>query len=409
MIQPVENTNYIGYANILFNYFQGCTAGQGGFLMRTMRGKYSGFNDRQTLDYLYKILFNLCQNGFLEPKDTHSQYPLEGWINLTEKGCDYLHGGPLTVNKVDFNGYIQFSNPDNKQFDDLWALIGEQDKAPFYIKGPTYLNMIRPYLTVYVSDYMTYMDERRQKELSTSRRVWYRELFLNVPSSKRADFLSDLSYAVSLSYYYPEEADEDDMSMFEEKLDSVEKAFQEEVPQLPALNIADTNKKQTPDELLAITMEICNAYKSLIENNRMYRLLYNDDQTPKDETAAQLLFYTVAQGYCKLYDVDLNRESDPGIGEMDFKLSVGSNSKVIIEMKLSSNSTLYHGFEKQLPAYLRAEETKYGVFMVLQMNKTVDGQMEKVQSLYDSIKDNPDNAIRLICIDATTKPSASKI
>ena len=58
--------------------------------MRTMRGKYSGFNDRQTLDYLYKILFNLCLNGFLEPKDIHSQCPLEGWINLTEKGCDYL-------------------------------------------------------------------------------------------------------------------------------------------------------------------------------------------------------------------------------------------------------------------------------------------------------------------------------
>lgn len=47
--------------------------------------------------------------------------------------------------------------------------------------------------------------------------------------------------------------------------------------------------------------------------------------------------------------------------------------------------------------------------MVLQMNKTVNGQMEKVQSLYDSIKDNPDNALRLMCVDATTKPSASKI
>ena len=399
MIQPVQNTNYIGYANVLFSYFQGFAAGQGGFLMRTMRGKYSGCNDRQTLDYLYKILFNLCQNGFMEPQDTHSQYPLDGWINLTDKGCDYLHGGPLTVNKVDFNRYIQLSDPDNKQFDDLWTLIGEQDKAPFYIKGPTYLNMIRTYLKDYVSNYMTYMDERRQKELSTSRRAWYRELYLNVPSSRRADFLSDLSYAVSLSYYYQEEFDED----------SIEKTFQEEVPQLPALNIADTNKKQTPEELLAVTMEICNAYKSLIENNRMYRLLYNDNQTPKDETAAQLLFYTVAQGYCKQYDVDLNRESDPGIGEMDFKLSVGSKSKVIIEMKLSSNSTLYHGFEKQLPAYLRAEETKYGIFMVLQMNKTADGQMEKVQTLYDSIKDRPGNTLRLICIDATTKPSASII
>lgn len=32
MIQPVQNTNYIGYANILFSYFQGFTAGQGGLL-----------------------------------------------------------------------------------------------------------------------------------------------------------------------------------------------------------------------------------------------------------------------------------------------------------------------------------------------------------------------------------------
>lgn len=143
--------------------------------MRTMRGKYSGFNERQTLDYLYKILFNLCINGFLEPKDVNTQFPLDGWINLTAKGSDYMQGGPLTVNKVDFNRYIQLFDPGNKQFDDLWALIGEQDKAPFYIKGPTYLNMIRTYLKDYVSDYMTYMDERRQKELSASRRVWYRE------------------------------------------------------------------------------------------------------------------------------------------------------------------------------------------------------------------------------------------
>lgn len=409
MIQPADNANYVGYANILFSYFHGCTAGQGGFLMRTMREKYSGINDRDTLISLYNILFNLCLNGFMEPKEKNTQYFLDGWINLTEKGYDYLQGGPLIVNRVDFNQYISLSKPDNEQFDDLWALIGNQNKAPFYIKGPTYLNMIRPYLTVYVSDYMTYIEERRQKELSTSRRVWYRELFLNVPSDKRTDFLSDLSYAVYLSFYYPEETDEDYLSLYNDNLDSVGEELQKEVPQLPDLNIAETNKKQTPEELLAITLEICNAYKALIENNRIYRLLYNDDNTPKDETAAQLLFYTVAQGYCKKYDVDLNRESNPGIGEMDFKLSVGSSSKVIIEMKLSTNSTLFHGFEKQLPAYLRAEETRYGVFLVLKMNKTAEAQLEKVQSFYNKIKDNPDNALRMISIDATPKPSASKI
>lgn len=409
MIQPKENTVYKAYADILFSYFRGCKEGEGCFLMRTVRGRYQSFDDRILLDFLYKVLFNLCVNDFLDAKDAHSQFPLDGWINLTTKGADYLQGGPLTVNKVNLNQYVSHDNSDARQFDELWSMIGEQEKAPFYLSGPTYLNMIRPYSTEYVSDYMTYMDERRNKGLSTSRRVWYKELFLKVPSEKREDFLNDLSYAVSLSFYYPEEVDEDYKELFNEKLELIGEQISQEVPQLPELTITEENKRQSPEELLAITLEICNAYKSLIENNRMYRLLYNDDDTPKDETAAQLLFYSVALGYCKQYDVDLNRESDPGIGEMDFKLSVGSKSKVIIEMKLSSNNTLCHGFEKQLPAYLRAEETEYGVFLVLQMSKETEPQMDKVKSLYNSVKDRPDNHLHLICVDATTKLSASKI
>lgn len=407
MIQPKENSNYKAYADILFSYFKGMKKGEGCFLMRIMRGKYKTLEDRQLLDYLYKVLFNLCVNDFLDAKDT--QHPLEGWISLTEKGADYLQGGSLAVNKVNFNQYVDFAKSDTQQFDQLWEMIGEERCAPFYIKGPTYLNMIRPYLKTYISDYMSYMDERRNKELSTSRRIWYKELYLDVPSEKRSDFLNDLSYAVSLSFYYPEEVDEDYQELFNAKLESIGEQLEREVPQLPAISVAEDNKKQTPDELLAITIEICNAYKSLIENNRMYRLLYNDDGTAKDETAAQLLFYMVALGYCKQYDVDLNRECDPGIGEVDFKLSVGNSSKVIIEMKLSSNSSLYHGFEKQLPAYLRAEETKYGIFLILQMNKTPEAQLTKVQSLYETVKDNANNSLRLICIDASTKPSASKI
>ncbi len=409
MIQPQENTVYKAYADILFSYFKGYKEGEGGFLMRTMRGKYSGFQERVLLDYLYKVLFNLCVNDFLEAKDEHSQFPLDGWISLTSRGVDYMQGGPLTVNRVNLNQYVSLDKPDSQQFDELWSMIGDGQSAPFYIKGPTYLNMIRPYLTEYVSDYMTYMDERRNKELSTSRRIWYRELYLKVSQDKKADFLNDLSYAISLSFYYPESVDEDYVELYQQKLANVEAEFIQEVPHLPELNIAANNQKQTPDELLAIALEICNAYKALIENNRMYRLLYNDDGTPKDETAAQLLFYVVAQGYCKEYDVDINRESDPGIGEMDIKLSIGSNSKVVIEMKLSSNSGLYHGYDKQLPAYLRAEETKYGVFLVLQMNTSPEPQLEKVINSYDAIKDNPENTLRLICIDATPKPSASKI
>lgn len=65
-----------------------------------------------------------------------------------------MHGGPLRVNRVNFSQYVSLDNKDAQQFDELWAMIGEERSALFYIKGPTYLNMIRPYLTEYVNDYM---------------------------------------------------------------------------------------------------------------------------------------------------------------------------------------------------------------------------------------------------------------
>lgn len=409
MITPEENTTYLHFANILFDYFKDCKAGQGGFLMRTIRTTYTKFEQIWMLDYLYKTLYNLCVNGYLEVKDVTSQFPLDGWINLTETGYDYLHGGPLTVNKVDFTQYIDLNHPDNRQFDDLWLLIGEKDKALFYLKGPTFLNMIRPYLEEGVSDYMTYMEERRQREVSTSRRVWYKELYTKVPKQKRLDFLSDLSYAVSLSYYFKEDSDDDYKDYEEKLLSSVKEEVTSEIQDLPDLNLNYNINRQSPEVLLDITLKICNAFKSLIENNRLYRLLYNDNGTPKNEKAAQMLFFCIAQGYCDKYDVDLNRESDTGAGALDFKLSVGHSSKVIIEMKLSTNSTLLHGFEKQLPTYLRAEETQYGVYLILQMNKYPESQLKEIQKEYIELCKSGASPIKLICVDATNRPSASKI
>lgn len=408
MIQPTENQNYLRYANILFSYFRGCKEGEGCYLMRSLRSKYRGIDQQEELNMLYMVLYNLCVNDYMTPKE-EGQNCLEGFIVLTERGVDFLQGGPLVVNKVDFTQYIIVGEDVRKQFDDLWTLIGKQETAPFYIKGPTYLNMIRPYIKEYVGEYMEYMAERKEKEQSTSRRIWYKELYEKIPKDKIKDFLLDLSYVVSLSYYFKETTDDEFDEIFFDRLEAIDDEISSVVDELPELNIHPDNKRQTSDELLAICLEICNAYKALIENNRMYKLLYNDDNTPKKEIAAQLLFFSVAQGYCEQYNIDINRESDPGIGQLDFKLSVGRKSKVIIEMKLSSNSTLFHGYDKQLPAYLRAEETKYGIFLVLQMNTTLEPQLVQVQKAYDKVKDTPNNTIKLVCIDATPKASASKI
>jgi len=66
----------------------------------------------------------------------------------------------------------------------------------------------------------------------------------------------------------------------------------------------------TVEDVLNITTKICKQFKSLIENNGLCKLLYNSDGTSKHESAAQLLFYGVADSYCDANDVDLTKEGN---------------------------------------------------------------------------------------------------
>ena len=401
-----ENTKYIEIANTIFNHFEGCREGQGCYLMRNLRSLYRKPDQIEFLRTSISIvLFNLCENGYLVPDEDS----LDGFMRLTSKGEDYLKGGSLIVNKIDISHYVVLIDEPKAQFEQMWEIIGDNATAPFYIKGPIFLNMIKPYLSTHIPDYMQYMEDLRKKEESTSRRDWYKKLYLQLPKDKQSDFLEDLSRAVNIIYYYKDK-DLDELSEYvQEKLDVADDIINSVVPDLPELNVDKFPTRKAPEDLYGIAMEICNSYKSLIENNRMYKLLYNDDGTPKDETVSQLLFYSIAQGYCKKYDVDINRESDPGIGELDFKFSVGNRSKVVMEMKLSSNSTLYHGYAKQLPAYLRAEEINKGILIVIQLTTNKPNQLVKIEEEYAKNKNKANNEVDVLVIDATPKPSASKL
>ena len=81
------------------------------------------------------------------------------------------------------------------------------------------------------------------------------------------------------------------------------------------------------------------------------------------ERASQLLFYGIAEVYCVANNLDLNRETNAGVGSLDFKLSKGFNAKVNVEIKYSTNTNLVKGFEKQLPTYNKAEKTNTSVYI----------------------------------------------
>lgn len=165
----------------------------------------------------------------------------------------------------------------------------------------------------------------------------------------------------------------------------------------------------TVDNIFEIVVKICHQFSSLIENNGWFEYLYNDSHKLKHERASQLLFYGVSEAYCEANNLDLNRETNAGVGSLDFKISKGYRSKVNVEIKYSSNPNLLSGFEKQLPTYNKAEKTDYSILLVIKTTETSTGITNLYKLKEKLLDDNPELKLpEIIVIDGTIQRSASK-
>ena len=162
------------------------------------------------------------------------------------------------------------------------------------------------------------------------------------------------------------------------------------------------------DEVLHIVNTICNKFKDLVENNGLYALLYQEGYKPQHEKAAQKLFFGIADSYCQANNLDLSPEVDAGRGPVDFKISKGYNSRVVVELKLTTNSSLKHGFETQITEYQKAEKTMAAIFMVIHVAGGSLRQTSEVRKLIDENNANGALSPQLVFVDASPKVSASK-
>ena len=161
----------------------------------------------------------------------------------------------------------------------------------------------------------------------------------------------------------------------------------------------------------SIAKEVCKHFKFLIENNGLWKLLYDDNSKPKREEAAQLLFFGIASNICEQNNIDLSKETNNGRGPVDFKLSKGQKEKILIETKLSTNKNLIHGFRKQLPTYMRQEKTKNSILLILKVSSEPK-DINRINKLFEEYDKQPieiKKQIEIITIDATPKESATKI
>src|SRR5581483_1932796 len=72
-------------------------------------------------------------------------------------------------------------------------------------------------------------------------------------------------------------------------------------------------------------------YRLFIEEKGGWRLLWNDDNTEKEEVAAQLVFRGIAEYDCAANNIVLDPEVNLGRGPVDFKFSEGYAHRAHLE------------------------------------------------------------------------------
>lgn len=159
------------------------------------------------------------------------------------------------------------------------------------------------------------------------------------------------------------------------------------------------------DELEGLVVKICNHFKKLVENNGWWKLLY-DNNKPKHENAAQLLLFGVADAYCEANGIDISREVNNGQGPVDFKFSKGAQNKILVEVKLTSNKQLIHGIDKQLPIYMKQENTRKAIYLIIDNGHFK--MYESFQNFYNMLDVSAKEKIPYIYVDGTVQESASK-
>src|SRR5262249_54025914 len=148
-------------------------------------------------------------------------------------------------------------------------------------------------------------------------------------------------------------------------------------------------------------------FRFLVEQRRLSEELYSGDRV-RPEKSAQRLFFAAAYAFCKANNLDLTPEADTGNGPVDFKMSAGFKGRVLVEIKLSTNTKLVAGYARQLETYKEAEETIRAYYVVLDVGSMGEKDQRLVSLKNDwAGRGKPTSPIYII--DGTRRPSASKL
>lgn len=182
----------------------------------------------------------------------------------------------------------------------------------------------------------------------------------------------------------------------------------EEIIKQHLIKIPEKENQSPKEEVYSMALAICEQFKHLVEHNRLSEILFRKKRMP-DETDWQLLLYTIADTYkvAQKLDVSITREDNPGVGQIDFHFTRGSQANTVIEIKRSSNVDLLHGYRSQLAAYMKAERADSGIFMVILDKDNLEQVKNQLADIQKDMKDNGEYIPKIIYVNGLRQPSAS--
>jgi hypothetical protein len=170
---------------------------------------------------------------------------------------------------------------------------------------------------------------------------------------------------------------------------------------------------QTAQEFFWLVRSFFYEIRHLVEQDEGYRLLITQgaDGSPvlRSEEEIQIALKHWLQPMCRAANINLDRESQTGRGLLDFKLSIGREFRCLVEVKLYSSAKLQDGLGIQLPIYLLADRSIYGIYVPVFLESTDYAvQMRQLNALASTRARSHGVVIDVIDLRAWRPRSASK-
>ncbi|MCC6169850.1 MAG: AAA-like domain-containing protein [Caldilineaceae bacterium] len=193
-------------------------------------------------------------------------------------------------------------------------------------------------------------------------------------------------------------------------LEAAARALRVSADRLRALEAAQIHSEaEFFDVVCSFFVEI----RHLVEQDEGYRMLVHvhpeQGVALKSEEEIQIALMHWLRPMCRALNIDMNRESLTGRGLLDFKFSIGHDFRCLVEVKLYQSAKLAEGLGTQLPIYLLADKSRYGVYVPIFLESAdYAGRVAALQALAAARDRSHGVTIEVIDIRAWRPKSASK-